>query len=201
MSATPYPRQLRLAVINASVRDGRFGPVVGRWAVEQATGHGGFTVDVVDLAEVELPLRMPAFGAAPSPEAAGALATLSPTLDAADAFVIVTPEYNHSFPASLKNAIDWHHKQWHAKPVAFVSYGGVSGGLRAVEHLRVVLAEVHATTIRDTVSFHTAWTRFDGKGQPVDADGCNGAMKTMLDQLLWWGTALSEAKAVRPYAA
>jgi NAD(P)H-dependent FMN reductase len=201
MSATSYTKQLRLAVIIGSVRNGRFGPVVARWAVDQATEHGGFTVDVVDLAETELPLRMPAFGTAPFPEAASALATLSPKLDAADAFVVLTPEYNHSYPAALKNAIDWHHKQWHAKPVAFVSYGGISGGLRAVEHLRVVFAEVHAMTIRDTVSFHTAWTRFDEQGQPVDAESCNGAMKTMLDQLLWWGVALSDAKSVRPYTA
>ena len=69
----------------------------------------------------------------------------------------MTPEYNHSFPAALKNVIDWHGPQWHVKPVGFVSYGGISGGLRAVEQLRLVFAELHAVGIRDTVSFHSAW--------------------------------------------
>ncbi len=76
---------------------------------------------------------------------------------AADAFVIVTPEYNHSFPTPLKTAIDWHSTQWHAKPVSFVSYGGASGGLRAVEHLRQAFAEVHAVTVRNSISFHGVW--------------------------------------------
>ncbi len=68
-------------------------------------------------------------------------------------FVVVTPEYNHSFPGPLKAAIDRHVTPWQAKPVGFVSYGGISGGLRAVEHLRQVFAELHAVTVRETVSF------------------------------------------------
>jgi hypothetical protein len=88
-----------------------------------------------------------------------------PPIDAADAFVVVTPEYNHSYPASLKHAIDMAHGEWNTKPVAFVSYGGISGGLRAVEALRLVFAELHATTIRDTVSFH------GGAGSPARPDG------------------------------
>jgi NAD(P)H-dependent FMN reductase len=113
--------------------------------------------------------------------------------------VVVTPEYNHSFPASLKNLIDWHYTQWRAKPVGFVSYGGVAGGLRAVEHLRTVFAELHAVTTRDVVSFHTAWEQFDDSGKPVDPVGPATAAKTMLDQLAWWGLALRQARAERPY--
>jgi len=194
-------KQLRLAVIVGSVRQGRFGPTVANWFAGQAAGRTDMSVDVVDLAGAGLPLEMPAFGSAPSPEAARALAELTPRLTAAEAFVVVTPEYNHSFPAALKNAVDWHNSEWYAKPVGFVSYGGVSGGLRAVEQLRVVFAELHAVTVRDTVSFHGAWSQFDDQGQPVSPDGCNGAAKTMLDQLAWWAWALREAKAVRPYAA
>jgi NAD(P)H-dependent FMN reductase len=193
--------QLRLAVIIGSVREGRFGPTVANWFAGQAAGRTDMTVDVVDLAGIGLPLEMPPFGSPPAPEAAGALGELTPRLAAADAFVVVTPEYNHSFPASLKNAVDWHSREWYAKPVGFVSYGGVSGGLRAVEQLRVVFAELHAVTVRDTVSFHGAWSQFDDQGEPISPDGCGGAAKTMLDQLAWWARALREAKAVRPYAA
>jgi NAD(P)H-dependent FMN reductase len=134
-------------------------------------------------------------------EALQALSGLTPRLDAADAFVVVTPEYNHSFPAGLKNAIDWHNTQFHAKPVAFVSYGGRAGGLRAVDHLRVVFAELHAVTTRDTVSFHGTWVQFEADGRPKDPDGPAAAAKTLLDQVTWWARVLRDAKVTHPYGA
>ncbi|SFW76985.1 NADPH-dependent FMN reductase [Amycolatopsis australiensis] len=189
---------VRVAVIVGSVREGRFGPVVADWLASVAADHGGFQVDVVDLAEPELPMALPAFGTTPRAEVLAEAGKVTPRLAAADAFVVVTPEYNHSFPASLKNAIDWHRTEWIAKPVAFVSYGGMSGGLRAVEHLRAVFAELHAVTVRETVSFHGAHTRFGPDGLPKD-DAAAVAAKAMLDQLGWWARSLAEAKAVRPY--
>ncbi|WIY01657.1 NAD(P)H-dependent oxidoreductase [Amycolatopsis mongoliensis] len=189
---------VRVAVIVGSVREGRFGPVVAGWLACVAREHGGFEVDVVDLAEPDLPMVLPAFGATPSATVVAAVGKVTPRLEAADAFVVVTPEYNHSYPASLKNAIDWHRTEWTAKPVAFVSYGGTSGGLRAVEHLRAVFAELHAVTIRDTVSFHGAHARFGSDGAPTD-DAAAVAAKTMLDQLSWWARSLAEARTVRPY--
>ncbi|GHG25802.1 MULTISPECIES: NADPH-dependent FMN reductase [Amycolatopsis] len=189
---------IRVAVIVGSVREGRFGPVVADWLAAVADEHGGFEADVVDLAEPDLPLAMPAFGAAPSAAVVAEIAKVAPRLEAADAFVVVTPEYNHSYPASLKNAIDWHRAEWRAKPVAFVSYGGISGGLRAVEHLRAVFAELHAVTIRETVSFHGAQARFGADGVPHDA-AAGVAAKALLDQLGWWARSLAEARAARPY--
>ncbi|MBB4931927.1 NAD(P)H-dependent FMN reductase [Lipingzhangella halophila] len=193
---------LQLAVIVGSVRAGRLGPTVAGWIAGQARHHGNFTVDVIDLAEIPLPMELPDFGSAPPPAATRALETLSPRLASADAFLVVTPEYNHSYPASLKNAVDWHNRQWHAKPVAFVSYGAISGGLRAVEHLRLVFAELHAVSIRDTVSLHNAGSRFDARGNPTDPDGRTAiAAKSMLDQLTWWARTLRDGRAARPYAA
>lgn len=142
---------------------------------------------------------MPGWGGTPSPETAAALAEVSPRLAAADAFVIVTPEYNHSFPAALKNLIDWHYTQWQAKPVGFVSYGGLGGGLRAVEQLRLVFAELHAMTVRDSVSLHGPWSGLAEDGTPRDATVCEGAAKGMLGQLAWWGRALRAARVTRPY--
>ncbi|GAA0835076.1 NADPH-dependent FMN reductase [Streptosporangium amethystogenes subsp. fukuiense] len=192
-------KPIRLVVIVGSVRSGRFGPTVANWFARQARRHGEFDVDVVDLAEVPLPLTLPEPGPAPSPETAQALASLTSRLDTADAFVIVTPEYNHSFPASLKNVIDRHYKQWRAKPVGFVSYGGLSGGLRAVEHLRLVFAELHAVGIRDTVSFHGAG-QFDDKGDPTNPEGCTRAADILLDRLVWWARTLDAGRTARPYA-
>ncbi|MFF4779161.1 NADPH-dependent FMN reductase [Microtetraspora fusca] len=192
---------LQLAVIVGSVRDGRLGPTVAAWIAGQARSRGDWTVDVVDLAGIDLPMVLPDFGGTPTPAAAQALATLTPRLERAEAFVVVTPEYNHSFPASLKNAVDWHNRQWHTKPIAFVSYGSVSGGLRAVEQLRLVFAELHAVTIRDTVSFQHAWAQFDANGTPTDPDACTAAAKIMLDRLDWWARTLREGRAARPYSA
>ena len=200
-TATPLTEPLQLAVLVGSVRGGRLGPTVARWAAGGAAERGDLTVDVLDLADVDLPLAMPAFGDPPPPAASAALARLSPRLAAADAFLVVTPEYNHSYPAALKNAIDWHREEWAAKPVGFVSYGGLSGGLRAVEHLRGVFAELHAVTIRDTVSFHGAGACFDPDGGPRDPEPCEAALKILLDHLTWWAHALRDARRRRPFAA
>ncbi|MGW3203602.1 NADPH-dependent FMN reductase [Streptomyces sp. NPDC001135] len=197
---TDHEAPLRVAVVIGSVREGRLGRAVADWFLGTAAGDEGLHFDVIDLAEVELPLVLPDWGGRPSPEAAAALREVSPRLAAADAFVVVTPEYNHSFPASLKNFVDWHHTQWHAKPVGFVSYGGLGGGLRAVEQLRLVFAELHATTVRDSVSLHGPWSGLGEDGTPRDAAVCAGAAKGMLGQLSWWGRALRAARAERPYA-
>lgn len=186
-------QNLDLVIILGSVREGRFGPVVAKWFVEQARQHGRFHVDLIDLAETSLPL---ALSHTPPPE----LADVTEKLDAADAYVVVTPEYNHSFPASVKSLIDWHFNQWQAKPVGFVSYGGMSGGIRAVEHLRQVFAEMHAMTVRDSISFVNYPELFDPDGQLKDPEGPNGAAKVLLDQLAWWAAALDQARRAHPYA-
>ncbi|WP_079036832.1 MULTISPECIES: NADPH-dependent FMN reductase [Streptomyces] len=186
--------RLKVAVIVASTREGRFAPTVADWFTKVAGERADLDVDVIDLADARLPDGL-------SRQPGPAVAEISPRLDAADAFVVITPEYNHSFPATLKTAIDWHYAEWRAKPVGFVSYGGMSGGLRAVEQLRQVFAELHAVTVRDTVSFHGVWDRFDASGEPVDPVGTAAAATTMLDQLAWWGHTLRDGKTVRPYAA
>jgi NAD(P)H-dependent FMN reductase len=190
----------KLLIIVGSVREGRFGPVVASWVAEQARTH--FTVSVVDLLDVPLPLTLPAM----PPKIAGAdyprpseMAPLTEALDDADAFVVVTPEYNHSYPASLKAAIDWHFTQWTAKPVAFVSYGGAAGGRHAVLHLENVLTELHAVTLPDGLSFPNYFTTWED-GQPLDSSASVSA-KTVLDRLSWWSTALRTAREAVPYPA
>jgi NAD(P)H-dependent FMN reductase len=190
----------QLVIVVGSVREGRFGPVVASWVAEQATAHGGFDVSVVDLADYEIPLSLPAappkYAGDSYPRPTGMLA-LTAQLDAADAFVLVTPEYNHSYPASLKAAIDWHFTQWTAKPVVFVSYGGAAGGRHAVLHLENVLTELHAVTVRDGLAFPNYFVNWDG-GRPADPDAV-GYAKTLFDQLAWWASTLRTARAGAPY--
>ncbi|MEE1843597.1 NAD(P)H-dependent oxidoreductase [Streptomyces sp. NPDC007076] len=196
--AAPSAAPLKVAVILASNREGRFAPVVADWFRTHTDAHPGIGTDLIDVAELDLPI---ALSYRPDADAQARLAAVSARLAAADAFVVITPEYNHSYPAPLKSLIDWHRAEWQAKPVAFVSYGGVSGGLRAVEHLRQVFAELHTVGIRETVSFHNAGALFDDAGRHRDPAGCDAAAKALLDQLIWWGHALRDARAVRPYDA
>ncbi|MCQ4214158.1 NADPH-dependent FMN reductase [Streptomyces longispororuber] len=194
MSST---QPLRVVIVIGSTRDGRLAPTVGTWFTGQAAAHAPDThFDVIDLADLDLPDTHPAWGH----EHTTPQAELAARIDAADAYVIVTPEYNHSFPGHLKHFIDLHHTEWKAKPVGFVSYGGVAGGLRAVEQLRLVFAELHCTTVRDGVSFHKAHDGLFTEGGPAhDEQGAAGAAKVMLDQLDWWARALRTARAETPY--
>ncbi len=189
-----------LVIIVGSVRDGRFGPVVASWVADQARLHGGFDVSVVDLADIDIPLALPAvppkFAVDDYPRPAG-MAPLTSALVDGEAFVVVTPEYNHSYPASLKAAIDWHFTQWTAKPVAFVSYRGAAGGRHAALHLENVLTELHAVTIRDGLAFPNYFTEWQD-GRPLDPEAA-GYAKTLLDQLAWWAGALRSAREAAPY--
>lgn len=177
---------VRLAVIIGSTRDGRRGAAVAEWFVETVAGRSDIVVDLIDLAALELPVH---YSFTPTPD----LTELRERLAIADAFVVVTPEYNHSYPAALKHAIDFAHEQWRRKTVGFVSYGGVSGGLRAVEHLRGVFAELHVHGVRETVSFHGPWNGFGDDG-PADPTSAATAAAALVDDLVWWATALRSAR-------
>ncbi|MDX6240202.1 MAG: hypothetical protein QOG10_5022, partial [Kribbellaceae bacterium] len=151
---------LRLAVIIGSTRNGRFGPTVARWFAALAGKRADLDVDLIDLAGAHLPEVLTDFDQPiPAPVAA-----LAPRLAAADAFAVVTPEYNSSFPAPLKTAIDWYYEEWHAKPVAVVCYGRETGGLYAAAQLRQVFTELHAVAIRNTVTLPCYWEQFAADG-------------------------------------
>ena len=182
------PQQpLLIALIVGSTRAGRFCPVVADWFATRAALRPDMVFDVIDLADVDLPSAYPG-------ERSPAVAAYVERIGAADAYVVVTPEYNHGYPAVLKQAIDLPREEWKAKAVGFVSYGGLGGGLRAVEQLRQVFAELHVATMRDTVSFHNVHGAFDASGQPRDPEGAALAAATMLDQLAWWARALRTAR-------
>jgi NAD(P)H-dependent FMN reductase len=182
---------LRVAVIVGSVRNGRFGGHVGTW-VHKRLVAAGIDTDVIDLADLTFPSTMDAH-----PD----VASFAERVHRADAVVVITPEYNHSYPGPLKTAIDTLHDQWRAKAVGFVSYGGMAGGLRAVEALRPVFAELHAVTIRDTVSLHNPWGPAADPAVDYPDDAAGAALDTMMRQLLWWAHALRAALRQQPYPA
>jgi len=180
--------RLRVAVIIGSTRDGRVGDSIGKWFVDLASQREDVGLTVVDLVEFEFPDRYPE-------EVTPDMREFISVVDRAEAFVVVTPEYNRSFPASLKNAIDFAYDEWHAKPVGFVSYGCRSRGHYAVEALRDVFTELHVMAVRDEVAIDLMSLR--GDGMPLDGEDI--AVTSMLDQLTWWGFALRDARAQRPY--
>ena len=191
MSPATISTDLRIAVIIGSVRDGRFGLRVGAW-VQKCLAESAIDADIIDLAGLTFPLTM-----REHPD----VASFAARIGHADAIVVVTPEYNHSYPGPLKTAIDALREQWRAKPVAFVSYGGMAGGLRAVEALRLVFAELHAVTIRDTVSLHNPWAPADDPNIDYPDNASTQALTQMMRQLLWWANALRTARQNVPYPA
>ncbi|MFE6619455.1 NADPH-dependent FMN reductase [Streptomyces sp. NPDC057740] len=188
---------LKIGVLIGSVRPGRLADTVARWFVSEIGRRDDMETHVIDLSEPDLADQLKlTLERSDAPSDAPALAQ---RIEGLDGFVVVTPEYNHGYPAALKLAIDYVYREWRAKPVGFVSYGGMAGGQRAVEQLRQVFAELHAVTLRDTVSFHMAWERFDDEGRPYDQDSTGKAAAVLLDQLAWWGLTLREGRAARPY--
>lgn len=181
--------KLNLAIIIGSVRDGRFGPKVADWFAAEADKHDGYDVNIIDLAEYDFPVDM---------SRNDSVNRFADQVGAADAVVVVTQEYNHSFGGTLKVGIDALRDEWKGKPVGFVAYGGMAGGLRAVEALRIVFAELHATTIRETVAFPLYYQNWNEAG-PNDVEATSTAAQALLDNLEWWGVGLREMRSHVPY--
>jgi NAD(P)H-dependent FMN reductase len=184
MDTTQNP--IRIVLIVGSVRSHRVADPVLRWLRDQSVGHDWLDLDVVDLAEVDLP---------PEHLAPGVRSPISGRLADADGFLVLTPEYNHSFPAALKNAIDWHLDEWAFKPVAFVAYGAGSGGIRAVEQLRLVFPELRATTVRNAVLLPFPWLQVTEGGYFTPGTAAADALDATLAELRWWATTLREGRA------
>lgn len=182
-----------LQIVIASTRPGRIGPAIAEWVRQRAEAHGGFEVEVVDLAEVDLPM----FAEPNHPRLAQyeqeVTRRWSATVARADAFVFVMPEYNHSFNAALKNALDHLFVEWGDKPVAFVSYGGPSGGLRAVAALKPVVAALRMVPVLEGVALPMVFARVSD-GTFTSDDGADAAAAAMLNELARLSDVLAPAR-------
>jgi len=190
-----------LTIIVGSTRPGRAGAPIAQWFAARAKDHGGFDVNVVDLAELGLPLldepnhpRLRTYTQQHTKD-------WSAIVDAADAVVFVTPEYNYGYPASVKNAIDYLHQEWRDKPVGFVSYGGVAAGTRAVQQLKQVVTTLRMLPIFESVNipFHSKLLDSDGVFHP--GEGLDQAADAMLDELVRTEAALRPLRRPEPAVA
>jgi NAD(P)H-dependent FMN reductase len=184
-----------LHVILASTRPGRAGEPIAEWFVERAREHGAFDVELVDLAEVGLPFMDEPNHPRLRRYEHDHTKAWSARVDAADAFVFVTPEYNYGFTAPLKNAIDYLHFEWQHKPVGFVSYGGIAAGTRAVQQLKQVVTTLKMLPIFEAVSipFHTQFIDDEGRVQANEI--MENAATAMLDELLLSEATLAPRRA------
>ncbi|MFI6323587.1 NADPH-dependent FMN reductase [Nonomuraea sp. NPDC050556] len=183
----------RIGIIVGSTRPGRTADTVARWVHDLASKRDDATFEIVDLADYDLPHldeeTLPSVGQYGRPHTLA----WARTIDSFDGYVVVTPEYNHSTSGALKNAIDFLYKEWNNKAVGFVSYGG-SGGVRAVEHLRLIAAELQLADVRAQVEL-SLFTDFENFSVFAPAARQEDMLTRLLDQLIAWSTALRSVRA------
>jgi NAD(P)H-dependent FMN reductase len=180
-----------LRIIIGSTRPGRVGPSVAVWIAQRATEHGGFDVHVTDLADLNLPLldepnhpRLRQYTHQHTKD-------WSAIVDGADAFIFVTPEYNHAFNAALKNAIDYLHGEWQNKAAGIVSYGGIAAGTRATQMLKQVLAALKVVPVPEAVNIPFVAQHLDEDRRFKSTELMDASATAMLDEVLKWTESLA----------
>lgn len=180
----------QLLIVITSTRPGRVGLPVGQWFAQRARDHGAFDVRVADLKEINLPMmdepkhpRLRQYEHQHTKD-------WSATVEAADAFAFVLPEYNYAFNAPFKNAIDYLNHEWQYKPAGFVSYGGVSAGTRSVQMAKQVVSTLKMMPLPEAVSIPFVAQFLDEHRQIKANDVMEQAQKALLDELARWEAAL-----------
>lgn len=186
---------LKVKILWGTHRADTFGENPAKLALSVAERMPEWEVELLDLRKLNIPDEI----ASLTPSQANGVYTnetvqaWGKTIAEADAFIIVTTEYNHGYPAILKNALDHLYPEWHRKPVAFVGYGGELGAGRAIEQLRQVMVEFHVASIRDAVYIPFVWEAFNADGTPVN-EKLIPRLEAMYQDLSWWGKALQAAR-------
>lgn len=178
---------IQLAVIYGSTRQQRRCETVAAWVEHRIDADGRFRYERIDPLDFHLPWRHP-------PGDERAIGRLRKHVERADAFIVVTPEYNHGYPGALKHLIDCVDAPWRLKPVAFVSYGGRSGGRHAVEQLRQVFNRLDAITLPETIAFDQVWHRFDSDGRLREPEGWQTAAAALFERLAGWAALLRRTR-------
>ena len=181
---------INLRIIVASTRPGRKGPAIASWIYKLCTANPLLNTAILDLSEINLPFldetKHPRF----QEYANQHTKNWSKEIENSDAFIIVTPEYNHSFPAPLKNALDFLYWEWNYKPIAFVSYGGVAGGARAVQQLTPVTTALNMMPLSESVCIPSFTKYIDDSGNFNAENGLILSAEAMLAALTKWAEIL-----------
>ncbi len=186
----------QIQIVLGSTREGRRGEAVAHWFADIARQRDDLEVELIDLRDWELPFISTPVPPAMAPPTDDLTRRWHDKVSEADGYVLVTPEYNHGYPAVLKNALDHVFHPWNRKPAAFVGYGGPGGGVRAVEQLRQVVVELEMVPLRQQVMIPRVYAAFDEEGNLRDPWHAGDAAR-VLDELSWWAAALREARTSR----
>lgn len=186
---------LKLQTIICSTRPGRVGPAVASWFHDLARNHEDFDVELVDLADFNLPVYDEPLHPRMQQYEHEHTKRWSASVAAADAYVFVTPEYNYSPPPSLVNALDFVYKEWNYKPCGFVGYGGVSGGLRSVQAARLHVTTLKMMPLMEGVTVPMVAKHINDSGLFVSNEPIDSSAQTLLDELVRWARALKTMRA------
>lgn len=188
-----------LKIITASTRPGRKGPALANWIFDLAKKHTEFTVELLDLAEINLPFLDEPNHPSMQKYTKEHTKKWSATIAAADAFIFVTPEYNFGYPASLKNALDFLYNEWTYKPVAFVSYGGIAGGTRSMQALKQVISAMNMVPVLEAVNV-PFFTKYIDEQNKFNADEIiQKSAEGMLKELGRWTETLQQMRNKKPH--
>lgn len=186
---------IKIGIIVSSTRQGRFADHPAKWVQQVAGSRGDIEVEMLDLRDYPMPFFDEESSPAYKPSKSEVAQRWQKKVAECDGFVVITAEYNHGPTAAIKNALDYAYNEWVNKPIAFVAYGGV-GGARAVEQLRLNAIELQMVPIRNAV--HIQWPVYmavSSEGKTLDSfDFLQKGAKEMLDQLVWWGQVLQQAR-------
>ena len=194
---------LHIKVIAGSTREGRFSDQAAAWIAEEIKKREGVVAEVLDLRDYDMPFfnepTSPAYKQEPYKNEA--VARFTKKIAEGDAFVIVTPEYNHGTSGVLKNALDWVYQEWNNKPVAFVAYGSAQGA-RSVEQLRQIAVELQMAPIRNALHMPYDVVMASGAGKPESEIFAPYAERAqgLFEQLSWWAKALKAARDAKTAA-
>jgi NAD(P)H-dependent FMN reductase len=186
-----------LKIIIASTRPGRKGPAIASWLIEEAAKHKEFLVEVLDLAKINLPFLDELHHPRLQKYEHEHTKNWSRQIDSADAFIVVTPEYNYGFPAALKNALDFLYNEWNYKPIGFVSYGGIAAGTRAVQMLKQVVNAQKMIPLTESVNIPFFTKYLDEQDNFIADDGLIKSANVMLIELAKWTEALKSMRKAK----
>jgi NAD(P)H-dependent FMN reductase len=185
---------IKIAILTGSTRPSRFNDIPADWLYKLTSKIKGASFELIDIAQLNLPFL-------DEPEPAGSerytknhTKQWSKKISSIDGFVFVTPEYNHGISPALKNAVDYLYVEWNFKPIAFVSYGSLAGGSRAVEHWRGIAGELKMYDIREQVMFPNYWDNFNVDGSFNFTEKTVKNAEAMMKSLLYWAKIMKDAR-------